>query len=112
MDLMYLESEAIISTMLRLMLENGLVSLSVHDSFIVPRGQLANARKILSDEYRCAVGVVPHFNINAYCGVLDLSEAIIPVSGRGRQFSNLVAATFAPVRMFNMTSSPCSMNNL
>ena len=72
MDLMYLESEAIISTMLRLMREDGVVSLSVHDSLIVPRGQLAHARKILSDEYRCAAGVVPQLNINAYCGVLDL----------------------------------------
>ena len=63
-DLMFLESEAIVGTMLRLMREHGVVSLSVHDSLIAPRSQLDLARETLCTEYERAVGVKPNLKVN------------------------------------------------
>ena len=61
---MYVESEAIISTMLRLMRERGLVCLSVHDSIIVPLLERDAAVGILREEYRRAAGVEPKLMIH------------------------------------------------
>jgi hypothetical protein len=44
---MYLESEAVVNTMLRLKREQRVVCLSVHDSIIVPRRHLGVARDTL-----------------------------------------------------------------
>ena len=63
-DLMFLESEAIVGTMLRLMQEHRTASLSVHDSLIVPKSKLDVAREILSVEYERATGVRPELKVN------------------------------------------------
>jgi hypothetical protein len=63
-DLMYIESEAIIRTMLRLLREQGVVCLSVHDSIIAPLLEREGAMRILRDEYRRAAGVEPTLTIH------------------------------------------------
>jgi hypothetical protein len=63
-DLMFLESEAILATMLRLKRELGIVSLSVHDSLIVPRRHLEVAVALLKEEYRRVVGVEPALKVH------------------------------------------------
>jgi hypothetical protein len=63
-DLMYLESEAVVNTMLRLKREHGVVCLSVHDSIIVPRSHLDLAKGTLVHEYERVVGVKPAVKVN------------------------------------------------
>jgi hypothetical protein len=50
-ELMYHESVAVVSTMLRLKREHGIPSLSVHDSLIVPISKREVAQELLSEEY-------------------------------------------------------------
>jgi hypothetical protein len=50
-QLMYLESGAVVSTMLRLKREHQVPSLSVHDSLIVPVSKRKVAKGLLSEEY-------------------------------------------------------------
>jgi hypothetical protein len=50
-ELMYQESVAVVSTMLRLKREHQIPSLSVHDSLIVPISKREVAEKLLGDEY-------------------------------------------------------------
>ncbi len=57
-DLMWLESEAIVATMLELM-EEGLPSLPVHDSLLVPASKAKMAQEALSPHYRKICGVTP-----------------------------------------------------
>jgi hypothetical protein len=57
--LQYVESEAIVNAMRRLMLNHGIPSLSVHDSLITPRSKQALAKEILEQAYEEAVGVIP-----------------------------------------------------
>jgi hypothetical protein len=64
LDLMFLESQGIVGTMVRLMREHEVVSLSVHDSLIVPKSQLDLASETLRREYKQAVGVFPNLRIN------------------------------------------------
>jgi hypothetical protein len=59
-DLMYRESEAVIGTMLELMREHDVPSLSVHDSIIVPIRRTNEACSILKRRYREVSGIVPH----------------------------------------------------
>ena len=59
-DLMYMESEAVIGTMLDLMREHQVPSLSVHDSIIVPVGRGTEASSILSERYRAVCGIRPY----------------------------------------------------
>ena len=63
-DLMYLESEGIVNTMLRLKREEGIVSLSVHDSLIVPDDRTELVSSVLRDEYERAVGARPDLRID------------------------------------------------
>jgi hypothetical protein len=58
-DLMYVESEAMISTMTELMSKHSVPSLSVHDSLIVPASKRAVAEEALSAQYRWATGATP-----------------------------------------------------
>jgi hypothetical protein len=62
-DLMYLESEAVIGTMLELMHEHDCPSLSVHDSLIVPIRMMDKARAILERRYREVAGTAPYLRI-------------------------------------------------
>ena len=57
-DLMWLESEAVIATMLELM-ENAVPSLPMHDSLLVPSSEAEMAREVLSGHYREICGVSP-----------------------------------------------------
>jgi hypothetical protein len=57
--LMYLESQALLRTMLALQ-ERGIPSLSVHDSLIVQRDNEQTARAALSELYRAATGATAH----------------------------------------------------
>jgi hypothetical protein len=59
-DLMYRESEAAIGTMLELMRQHDVPSLSVHDSIIVPIRRANDACSILKRWYREVSGIVPH----------------------------------------------------
>src|SRR5262249_22356141 len=58
-ELMFQESEAVVSTMLRLMREHRVPSLSVHDSLIVALSNREVAERLLSDEYFRTTGVRP-----------------------------------------------------
>ena len=57
-DLMWLESEAVVSTVILLM-RSGVPSLPVHDSLIVPVSAEAMAKDILSNNYSHVCGVTP-----------------------------------------------------
>jgi hypothetical protein len=61
--LQYLESNAIVSTMLILMREHGVPSLSRHDGLIVPWSRRHLAMDILKEQYRRAVGVTPTLTV-------------------------------------------------
>ena len=57
--LMYRESEAVITTMLRLKREHSVPSYSVHDSLIVPAATQTLARDVLTAQYQQVSGVQP-----------------------------------------------------
>jgi hypothetical protein len=57
-DLMWLESEAVVSTVMLLM-RSGVPSLPVHDSLIIPVSAEAMAKDILSNNYGHVCGVTP-----------------------------------------------------
>jgi hypothetical protein len=74
-DLQFIESEAIIGTMLILMRTHRVPSFSTHDGLIVPRSKADLAKTILAKEYRRKVGVDPMLTVepeNLYGGALDL----------------------------------------
>jgi hypothetical protein len=58
-DLMYCESQVIISTMTRLATEHAIPSLPVHDSILVPRSNVTVARRLLEEQFMAVVGVTP-----------------------------------------------------
>jgi hypothetical protein len=57
--LQFLEAEAVIGTMLILMREHRVPSLSMHDGIIVPRSETELAKAVLMGEFRRVVGVEP-----------------------------------------------------
>ena len=63
-DLMFLESEAVVNTILRLKRERGVPCLSVHDSIVVPRPHLTNAQDVLSTQYKAATGASPSLEVH------------------------------------------------
>lgn len=77
-DLMYLESEAVVSTMLRLLREHGVVCLSIHDSIIVPRSKTRVAFDILTVEYERVVGVCPKLTVDPE-GVMEALSPMVSV---------------------------------
>jgi hypothetical protein len=58
-DLMFQESRAIISTMVRLATEHFIPSAPVHDSLLVPRSKVAVARRLLQQQFKDVLGVTP-----------------------------------------------------
>lgn len=58
-DLMFLESRAIISTMVRLAAEHHVPSAPVHDSLLVPRSKVAVAQRLLKEQFTDVIGVKP-----------------------------------------------------
>jgi hypothetical protein len=63
-DLMWLESEAVVSTVILLM-RSGVPSLPVHDSLIVPVSAAEMAKDVLSNNYSHVCGVTPAFVVHA-----------------------------------------------
>jgi hypothetical protein len=62
-DLQFIESEAVIGTMLILMRTHGIPSLSMHDGIIVPRSKAELAKAVLAKQYREVVGVEPMLTV-------------------------------------------------
>jgi hypothetical protein len=62
-DLQFIESEAIIGTMLILMRTHRIPSFSTHDGLIVPRSRADLAKTILAKEYRRVVGAEPMLTV-------------------------------------------------
>src|SRR5262249_37113024 len=63
-DLMYLESKAVLGTMVELMSVHDVPSLSVHDSLIVPRSRRGLAELLLSRNYYEVTGVRPILEVH------------------------------------------------
>ena len=61
-DLMFVESEAIIGTMVALM-ETGVPSLPVHDSLLTPRSAVPMAIELLKANYRSVTGMEPMLTV-------------------------------------------------
>jgi hypothetical protein len=62
-DLMFMESEAVVNTILRLKREHGVPCLSVHDSIVVPMPQVPEAKALLAAEYKSATGAIPMLEV-------------------------------------------------
>jgi hypothetical protein len=63
-QLQYREAEAIVGTMLILMREHSVPSLSMHDGIIVPRSRADLAKGVLTREFRRVVGVEPMLTVD------------------------------------------------
>jgi hypothetical protein len=61
-ELMYLESEAVLRTMVALK-DRNIPSLSVHDSLILPLSQEVTARELLEEQYQSATAAIPIIRI-------------------------------------------------
>jgi hypothetical protein len=62
--LMWFESNVMLSTMLELMREHKVPSLSVHDSLIVPARSAETARTLLEEKFQSQREVIPQLKIN------------------------------------------------
>lgn len=62
-DLMYHESEAMLSAMLELIDDHGIPSLTVHDSLIVRMKDAQVAQGILKGAYRKVCGIEPYLTL-------------------------------------------------
>jgi hypothetical protein len=62
-DLMFLESRAVISTMVRLATEHHVPSAPVHDSLLVPRSKVAIAQRLLEEQFTGVIGVKPSLKV-------------------------------------------------
>jgi hypothetical protein len=62
-DLMFLESEAVMNTSLRLMHQQDVPCFSVHDSIIVPKSKQVIAQRVLQEEYAKVSSVYPVLTI-------------------------------------------------
>jgi hypothetical protein len=73
-DLQFIESEAVIGTMLILMREHGVPGLSMHDGILVPRSKADLAKTVLAKQYHKVVGVEPMLTVEPELSVsaLDL----------------------------------------
>ena len=63
-DLMFVESQVIIGTMLELKRNHGVPSMPVHDSLIVPRHRMDVALEVLRDRFRAETGMLPRLDVN------------------------------------------------
>jgi hypothetical protein len=64
-DLMFRESQVIISTMVRLATEHFIPSAPVHDSILVPRSKVTVARRVLEEQFKEIVGVTPVLKVHS-----------------------------------------------
>jgi hypothetical protein len=67
-DLMYVESEAIIRTMMNLMKPYNVPSFPVHDSIIIPASEAALAAGLLAGHYLWRVGLLPRLSTKSTMG--------------------------------------------
>jgi hypothetical protein len=67
-DLMFLESEAVVNTILRLKREHGVPCLSVHDSIVVPMPHVSEAKAVLAAEYKAATSATPMLEVECADG--------------------------------------------
>ena len=65
-NLMFIESEVIISTMQELMLTHQIPSLPVHDCIIVRKSDQDLAMRVLSEHFRKKVGIEPRLKIKSH----------------------------------------------
>jgi hypothetical protein len=63
-DLQFIEAEAVVNTMLILMREHRIPSLSMHDGIIVPQSGVYKTHTILTQQYRKHVGVDPVLTVD------------------------------------------------
>jgi hypothetical protein len=63
-DLMWIESNVMLSTMLKLMREHRVPSLSVHDSLVVPAIAAETTTEVLKESFRSNLHVTPLLKIN------------------------------------------------
>src|SRR5262249_5519875 len=63
-DLQFIEAEAVFNTMLILMRDHRIPSLSMHDGIIVPQSGVYQTHKILTQQYRKYVGVEPVLTVD------------------------------------------------
>ena len=63
-NLMFIESEIIIGTMLKLMNDHNIPSLPVHDCIIVRKSDQDLAMRILSEQFYEKTGLVPKLKVN------------------------------------------------
>lgn len=70
-DLMFIESQAVMNTMLQLMDEHQAPSLSVHDSLIVRERDLETAVKCLAKHYKACCGIEPALDITFSSGIIQ-----------------------------------------
>jgi hypothetical protein len=62
-DLMFRESEIIVSTMLRLAREHGIPSMPVHDSLIVPLSEADTSKRLLEEQFGKFTAVRPTLKV-------------------------------------------------
>ena len=62
-NLMFIESEIIIGTMLELMSDYNIPSLPVHDCIIVRKSDQELAMRILSEQFRIKTGLIPKLKV-------------------------------------------------
>jgi hypothetical protein len=62
-DLQFIESEAVIGTMLILMRTYDVPSLAMHDGILVPRSRVELAKKVLTERFRKVVGIEPMLTV-------------------------------------------------
>ena len=62
-DLMSLESNAIVATMLRLLRADRVPAFSVHDCLIVKNKDQVLAQQVLLEEYQKATGAIPYLKV-------------------------------------------------
>ena len=62
-DLMFIESEIIISTMLELMNDHNILSLPVHDCIVVRKSDQELAMRTLSEQFYKQTGEVPKLKV-------------------------------------------------
>ena len=64
-NLMFIESEIIIGTMLKLMNDHNIPSLPVHDCIIVRKSDQELAMRILSEQFHKQTGLVPKLKVSS-----------------------------------------------
>ena len=65
-NLMFIESEVIISTMQELMLKHQVPSLPVHDCIIVRKSDQELAMRVMSEQFKIIVGIEPRLKVKQH----------------------------------------------